>query len=281
MEEEISLRELIEVILEGKWIIIAVSIVSVFFAGVLSFFVLSEKYEARANIMFDKKFVEQQGLSLESYKELVATHARFEAVYDELQLDSSNYTVNSLKKAVKTELNNDSNQIMITVSGENPEAIQKIANQLASNSVVDFRKRLIDDKERELLREERLLDSITVELEETPKLLGTTEIREGAHVIQIPQINPQFEKLATRWDEANHNVSQLQAEKEYLEQSLQTGGKGLYIMLHPAPLPVEAVAPRKMLNVAIAGVLGFMASVFLVFFRDFWRKTKPNQELGS
>lgn len=51
MEEEINLRELIEVLINGKWIIIGICFVAVLAAGVLSFFVLPEKYEARVTIM--------------------------------------------------------------------------------------------------------------------------------------------------------------------------------------------------------------------------------------
>jgi uncharacterized protein involved in exopolysaccharide biosynthesis len=43
----------------------------------------------------------------------------------------------------------------------------------------------------------------------------------------------------------------------------------------PATLPVEPSGPRKVLNVAIAGVLGAMAGVLSVFAMDFWRNTQP------
>jgi hypothetical protein len=111
----------------------------------------------------------------------------------------------------------------------------------------------------------------------TPKLLGTTEVKErGGQVILIPEVNPMYEKLSARWDEVNNTVTQLKADKEYLEEGLKTGGKGLFIILQNAPLPEEPVSPRKMLNMAVAGVLGLMVSVFLVFFLEFWRKSAPD-----
>lgn len=45
----------------------------------------------------------------------------------------------------------------------------------------------------------------------------------------------------------------------------------------PATLPAEPSGPRRLLNIAIAGVLGAMASVFAVFAMDFWRNTQPAQ----
>ena len=48
MEETIELRELIEIILKGKWIIAIVTIICMLVAGVASWFVLVEKYESTA-----------------------------------------------------------------------------------------------------------------------------------------------------------------------------------------------------------------------------------------
>ncbi|WP_264844427.1 GumC family protein [Caldinitratiruptor microaerophilus] len=45
--------------------------------------------------------------------------------------------------------------------------------------------------------------------------------------------------------------------------------------------PRRPVAPRKALNVALAGVLGAMAGVFTVFFLDFWRSTPPAATAGA
>ncbi|MTI85705.1 MAG: hypothetical protein FH756_17870 [Firmicutes bacterium] len=275
LEEEINLRELIEVLLQGKWIIAGISLVAVMFAGVFSFFVLPEKYEAKATIIFDNKFVEQQGLSLASYEGLVADHARIKYVYDHLQLGEKEYTVSGLEESIKTEVDDEAGQIKITATGMDPELVQGVVNTLGQDSISDFRKRLIDDKDREIVKTESMLESVETELETVPKLLGTLEIKDqGARqVVQIPEVNPMYERLSGRWDGLSNSLSQLQAEKEYLEEGLQSGGKGLYIMLQQAPLPEKPVAPRKMLNVAVAGVLGVMVSVFVVFFREFWRSS--------
>lgn len=41
----------------------------------------------------------------------------------------------------------------------------------------------------------------------------------------------------------------------------------------PALEPIKPVAPNKILNVAIAGVLGIMIGVFLGFFREYWKSS--------
>ena len=58
--EEISLREIIEVLLKRKWAIVGITILAVLISGVISFFVLSPVYEAEAilNIAINNPNVE-------------------------------------------------------------------------------------------------------------------------------------------------------------------------------------------------------------------------------
>lgn len=268
---------MIEVLLEGKWLIAGISFIAVLAAGVLSFFVLPERYEAKARIIFDNKFVQDQGLSLQSYEGLVTDYSRVAGVFDRLQLEEKEYTLASFRESIQTEVDKEAGMISITASGTDPALLQQAVNMLGRSSTADFKKRLIADKEREIVKAEEMLQSIEKELENTPKLLNTFEVenRGAAQVIQIPEVNPRYEKLTSRWDALNYTVSQLKAEKEYLEAGLESGGQGLYILLQEAPVPEKPVGPRKVLNMAVAGVLGLMVSVFVVFFREFWRKSAP------
>ncbi|MFA5523148.1 MAG: GNVR domain-containing protein [Tissierellales bacterium] len=50
-------------------------------------------------------------------------------------------------------------------------------------------------------------------------------------------------------------------------------GESTINIISQAIVPIKPVAPRKMLNVAIAGVLGLMAGIFIVFFREYWEKS--------
>ena len=276
MEEEISLRELIEVIWGGRWLIAGITLAAVLVAGVCSFFVLPQKFEARATIMLDSNFMEQQGLSLESYRELIFTPARRDYVFEELNLAERNFTRTSFQKTVQTEIDKEASLVSITAAGTDPKLVQQTVNLLGQISVHDFRQRLIFDKEREIIKAERMLKNIEDTLAGTPKLLGTEEIdMQQGQVVLIPAVNPMYENLAARWEEINSTLTQLLAEKDYLEEGLQSGGKGLFIILQHAALPERAVSPRPALNTAIALVLGLMAGTFLAFFREYWRQSTP------
>lgn len=278
MEEEISLRELIEVIWSSKWLLVGITLVAVLIAGTCSFFMLPKKYEARATIILDSKFMEEQGLSLEVYRELILTPARRDYVFDELNLEEKNYTRTAFQKSVRTEIAKEANLVSITTTGTDPELIQRAVNLLGEISVSDFRQRLIHDKEREITKTEQMLEDINKTLANTPELLGIKEIDTSqSQVILIPSVNPLYEKLSTRWEEINSTLTLLLAEKDYMEEGLQSGGKGLFIILQHAPRPEEAISPRPLLNIAIAGVLGLMAGVFLAFFLEYWRQSTPEK----
>lgn len=60
-----------------------------------------------------------------------------------------------------------------------------------------------------------------------------------------------------------------------ITQSSQVGEASI-VVAAPASVPSVPVSPNKRLNVAIAGVLGLMVSVFVVFIRDYWEKTDEN-----
>ncbi|MBC7325457.1 MAG: hypothetical protein H5T99_09105, partial [Moorella sp. (in: Bacteria)] len=51
-------------------------------------------------------------------------------------------------------------------------------------------------------------------------------------------------------------------------------------VIAPAVEPSAPVKPRKMLNMAIAGVLGLMAGVLLAYFIEFWTRTAPEGRTG-
>lgn len=54
MEEEISLREIIETLLKWKGLIAGITVITLVISGVVSFFVLAPTYEARATLLINQ-----------------------------------------------------------------------------------------------------------------------------------------------------------------------------------------------------------------------------------
>ena len=150
MEEEISLRDIIGVVIKGKWVIFSVAAVFVFLAAIFSFFLLSPQYEGRATLMVNQSKMPQpqQGgssnldallqvmsrypeMTMETYRSQMANPVALKKVIDELKLDPEKYTVAGLQKSIGTEVTKNTNLISIVVKGDNPEDVARIANSVA------------------------------------------------------------------------------------------------------------------------------------------------------
>lgn len=83
------------------------------------------------------------------------------------------------------------------------------------------------------------------------------------------------QKLRERLDAAQTRYVELAAQLQELEGiQPQSIVRSAIDVVAPASLPVEPSGPRKLLNIAIAGVLGVVVSVFVVFVMNYWQGTQ-------
>jgi len=66
-----------------------------------------------------------------------------------------------------------------------------------------------------------------------------------------------------------YNAFQQKYEETRIAESTEVGDSSINIVSQ-AVIPEVPVGPRKMLNLAIAGVLGVMLGTFIVFFKSYW-----------
>jgi len=190
MEEEISLRELIEVIWRGKWLIAAITIIAMLVSGILSFFVIAPTYEARTTLMvspmvsnnspsnqdsaYDSmlSYLSQYPqMTLETYRVQVTNPHIINQVITDLKLDPKKYDVNSLKDSIDVEAVKDTNLIRITVDDKNPDMAARIANTLAPK-FVDFLSSTLQEQmgksasflQTQMEEEQKNLDAVTEQL---------------------------------------------------------------------------------------------------------------------
>lgn len=153
MEEEISLRELIEILLKGKWGIVAVTAVAVLISGVLSFFVLEPTYEARATMLvvqpkmeaassdngalsrYLQSISESTQLSLDTYANQVKNPVLLDRVRNRLELDPYKYTIRKMGDIIKVSTPEKTNLIEIVITHTDPELAAAMANTLAEEFV--------------------------------------------------------------------------------------------------------------------------------------------------
>lgn len=137
MEETIDLREYVAIIKKKAWIIAAITAVTTFVSGFLSFFVLSPVYEAKTTLIVntDQKnddtitgdeFSVTQRLAV-TYGEIIKSRTVLEPVIEKLGLDIS---YEDLSKMVTVSPVKDTQIINISVQDTNPLKAKDIANSI-------------------------------------------------------------------------------------------------------------------------------------------------------
>ncbi|MDF9406780.1 hypothetical protein L7E55_00145 [Pelotomaculum isophthalicicum JI] len=103
---------------------------------------------------------------------------------------------------------------------------------------------------------------------------------------QIDQLQAELTDKKTKQDRLQAEVQRLESTRKLLaDKTAQTQiarsidlGSTSVVVFSPAMAPAEPVKPKKKLNIAIAFVLGLMASVSLAFLLEFLDNTIKNPE---
>lgn len=251
MQEEISLREIIETIWDGKWVIVIITAAAVILTGLTTKFVLPSIYEATSTVRVGDGSGEGIVQKLNSFAESTKTDVSLKRVIDNLSLDNQEYTIQSIRKDTKVEVVRDTGLIKLTVQGENPETITNISNLLAFELGARIE---ITDRAQEIVNHQKRLNNIdnnisiiSKDLEEAEKLLAETpeylvtrqslanepflhsviaestneSNRElGALQLESQTINPVYTSLQNQIKDDILELTRLTQEKENLEKEL-------------------------------------------------------------
>lgn len=305
MEQEISLREIIEIIWNGKWMIAAITGIAIVISGMVSFFILDPVYEARSTISVSSA---EENSSLAKYVEQVLNHAVMTDTINRLELYEQEMTITGLREKISTETIKDTSLIRIKVTDGDPEMASAIVNQVA-DSFIHYMKQQeqeelknvaetsIERIDSELQIHHVTLNKIHQELNDTPEFIITqkslaqdsylhaieSERRAAAQAGSLQlldeEINPVYTSLQQSITSLRIDMEKLEARKAELKDRVEQGSfisSQHIIVTSPAIPPERPIGPRKALNVAIAAVVGGMTSMFIVFFRHYWQASAPS-----
>lgn len=251
MQEEISLREIIEILLKGKYIIIVTTIIAMLLSAVVSFFVLSPTYEATATVR-----IPESTESLKSYTQTLQDDASLNRVITKLKL-ADTYTLTSMRNAVSLETVDETSIIRIKVKGEDPATITNITNLLAYElgaraEIFERSVRIVSEKNQIEALDDNIaviqtsIQNIQQQLQETPEKLitkrtladdpymqsvvsdsGTLNNREaGALELTVESINPLYaeleSKLANKVIELNDLLEQQKVLQQNVDEDVQS-----------------------------------------------------------
>lgn len=151
--EEISLRELIEIVLKGKWIIAIITAICMMVSVIASFFIIKPTYEAQTTLMIspivdaksnnteDNKFFGLVGalsqypqMTIDTYREQIKTSSILSKVAGEL---GNTYDWTDIAKKITISNAKNTNLLTVAVKDTSPAEAAKIAN-LVSQYFSDF-----------------------------------------------------------------------------------------------------------------------------------------------
>jgi len=326
MQEEISLREIIETLWKGKVMIAAVTLAAVLVAAVISWFVLDPTYEVSAYVRVDESSADNKNLNLNSIAQTATSDISLNRVIMKLELDPNQYSISSLKNSIKTEVPQGTNVMRVKVTGTNPDDITRIANLLAmeiamrseitdrSGKIVKYNQRL-EELENLIALVQSEIKETEAQLASTPETLVTRKTvaddpylqsiineeqgnarQNGALELVTEEVNPVYTTLKGRLADKQIELSKLQSEQQSLKDHIdkhqseiaaledQILNDRLYstssqrflggespVFVSSAIVPTVPVGPNKVLNVAIAFVIGLMIGVMAVFIRHYWK----------
>ena len=152
MEEEIDLRDYINVLLKWKKLIIWITVLAMLTAGVMSYFVIKPVYQASGSLLVNPKeakvsistpeqllnpltFLPQ--ISVATYTNIVKSKDIEKKVLEDLNLASPpyNFTLDSLDNIITVENPKNTTLIKVLVQYNDPEVAQKIDKKVLSETM--------------------------------------------------------------------------------------------------------------------------------------------------
>ena len=303
--EEISLRELIEILIKRKNIIIGLTIIAITISIVVSFFILTPSYEAitvlnvqnisynthsgnvsGTNIFLNNENIDWHDLSqldpgiTQDSRALISSLIQYpnmsEEVYKNKLLgpellnkvkDSIPELAELSVEKIKSKISIDTNNGLFTIKikDKDPRLAAEIGNKL-SEVFISY----VDKYNSNYV--EKLNKYIMTAIENQEKdmniidgQLSKAEAEEDSSAIKQLRIKHDISKQI-------YEVLLFKNEQLNLVHMMDFGDKNV-AEIRKAYEPEKPVSPNKKLNVAIAGVLGLMLGIFGAFFMEYWTES--------
>lgn len=286
-DDEIDLREVFAVLWKWKWTIVGVTLAFMLVTFVISKFFIEPVYEAQAIVaptslnsvkgsslsyVVDaqnslqwqmsedmNQILQLPQVNIENFNALITSNHVIIRSREALGLDQ---TAAEIRERIQVEHDTKTNTMKIVVSGTDPEENSKLANTLVEQTISYVKElnqqsmtTMIKNLENQLAQAEADLNTMTSEPNHFP-----SSVREEREIKSREQLV----------DLLSIKIMELEILQSLINDQDQI------IVLSPATPPRTPVAPRVMLNTAIAAVLGFMLVIFAVFILEYMRPV-PNK----
>lgn len=305
MEEEISLWEIVETILKGKWIIFTVTAVAIIIAVAFTFFPkTSSDFRADASVrlenipqmgnhlqpsnylnLFVSTLLDPKDYNADVFAEVIKHPDFLYHISEKLNHNERGISQEYLHTGLDITLDASHTILTISITHSDPELAIYIVN-----TVLEELRSYVSERNRERVfflanNFERL---ITLELRSLETLQSRlAEIRSGFEPLIIyndsSHLTPEYVRLSDDIAKAQSQIAELEVQQE----EIINFGASYTSMFHsidewaifsPATEAVEiASEPKLLLNITIAAILGIAISIMAVIFLSFWKEFAPKQ----
>ncbi|ACL71035.1 YveK family protein [Halothermothrix orenii] len=267
-EYEIDLREYIKVLWAGRWLVISLMGIAILLVGLASYFLINPVYETEAVI----RLTSTDGIYSRpaSMARLIKSPSLLKGVMEGVNRE---YTMSELhtfaSNNIKVNHVRETSMLEIKVSHTEP----RLAFDILEGLIVKAQEKSDKYYRKVVNHKETYLQGIITELDEINQRIGSVE--EGIEKLNNRDL-PAVEKYVLL-NSLDNNLDSLLTykrglvkDKNRLERELLTL-RPLEVISSPY-VPENPVSPNIKLNVVIAGILGLMMGVFIVFFREFMKE---------
>lgn len=283
MEDQLNVRRYLLVLRHWWWLILGCAILAALAAFIISSQMMPV-YSASVTLLVhqspsssgnDYNAILISEKLARTYAQMLTGRPVLDAVIEQAGLDE---TRDDLEKRVDAELVQNTQLIRLGVEDTSPAQAARLANAIASEFIA----------QNQALQQGRYadsLDSIQSQLDEMSSLMEQTQAEIDALGTPVTlQAQAELTRLETVLaGYRNTYASLLQSYEQMRLTAVQSADN--VIIFEEAQVPDEPIRPRKLMNTALAGVVGAMLAVgtaFLVEYLDNTVKTPEDvsQELG-
>lgn len=263
-EDEIDLRELVNVIIRRKKLILGLFLALVIIAGGLSF-LMPKTYESQAVIF--GAYVNGAVINPNMVLQVITKDELLEKVINSLKI---NKPVDSLRGCISAETVEGDGLISIKVSAASPAVSQRIREEVINvysdyeNKFYLAKKKFYED-ELSVINEEK--SQVKIEASKTDLMIDnivslspTVDPEAMSKILLLKNITIKYQETLIDLNERKHGI-----------ELILLNTKNFEVLRRYKPVKTK---PKIKLNITLAGILSLMLGVFLAFFMEFWQKSK-------
>ena len=275
MEEEVDLRDYINVLVKWKWLIIWITVISMLVTGVYSYFISPEIYKGSS--ILELPYISSNPVSsrLSSNPNEIANVINSGNFLEVISKDCK-IPISQLQSSLSVNPIKNTRTLSITFENPNKENIRKFFTDLMIK-LQSSQYEILYNKGKEFITNYK--NSLQSQIQENEKILYSAK-----KVIElINQKMPDNVDSFLLYSKDLSEYSALSDKQIVLTDKLVTlenvlGSAHGFDYISGVYIGERPVKPKKLFNIAVAGTAGFFFAILLAFFLEYMQDTDDKKE---